>query len=171
MQQLFTGAGDAGTELLDRDGLTAVPLAEREYPDDRLIRRQLDEARTLVGNDDSRAARILCAEVVFDQMLRLAGNRELRSRAIATLIHARGFQLLSRLLLAVDGRRVRVLLGTPASETASPPHLIGRSEAQGVTTFTVSERLYSDPSRDTVIDRWSAELALGRERTAAAAAA
>ncbi len=169
MQQLYTAAGDAGTDLLDRDGLTSVPLSKADYPDDRLIRQQLDEARTLADNNDLRTARILSAEAVFEHMPRLVGNRELRCLAIATLIHARGFHLLGRLLLAVDGRRVGVVLGTAG--TASPPHLISRSEAQGITTFTVHERLYSDPSRHAVIDRWSAELALGRDRVAAATAA
>jgi len=54
---------------------------------------------------------------------------------------------------------VRVALVAPPA-----PHLIGRSDEPGVTSFTVSELLYADASRDAVIERWSEELARGRER-------
>jgi hypothetical protein len=171
MQQLFTTAGHAGTDLLDRDGPISVPLAAVDRPEDALVRRQLDEARLLAGAGDLRMARVVCAEVVFEYLLRLASDRELLRLAIATLIHAQGFQLLGRLLLAVDGRRIRVALGSPPVGTASPPHLISRSETQGVTTFTVSDRLFCDPSRDAVIDRWAEELAPGHDRRSALTAA
>jgi len=169
MQQLLRAPGHAGADLLDHGALSSAPLTAADYPEDWLIRQQLDEARALAGNDELKMARILCAEVVFDHMLRLAGNRELLCLAIATLIQARGFQLLGRLLQAVDGRRVRVVLGDPATGAASPPHLISHAQAQGVTTFTLCERLYSDPSRDAVIDRLSADLALGRPAASTAA--
>jgi hypothetical protein len=167
MQELFRGDGYLGSDLLDRDGLAPGALAAIGSPEDVSVRQQLNQARLLAGNGEDRMARVLCAEVVFEHLLRLVRDRELLRCAIATLIHARGFQLLSRLLAAVDGWRVRVALATPVAAAASPPHLIGRSEQLGATTFTVSERLYRDPSRDAVIDRWSEQLACGRERRAA----
>jgi hypothetical protein len=163
MQQLYTADGHAGSDVLDHDRRRSVPMGIDDRPTDQAVRERLEAARLLAGHGDVRAARTLCAEVVFEELLRLAGNRELLRLAIATLIHARGFQLLGRLLLAVDGRRIRVALGVPPMATASPPHLIVRSEQPGVTSFTVSERLYTDPSRDAVIDRWSEELAGGRQ--------
>ena len=126
------------------------------------VRRQLEDARWLAGNSELQKARLLCAEIVLDHLFELASDRELLRLTIATLIHARGFQLLGRLLLAVDGRRVRVSIGAPGEATASPPHLIVRTDADGVTSFTLAERLFSDPSRVAVIDRWSEELARGR---------
>ena len=168
MQELYRADGHSGSDLLDHDALASVPLGAADSPEDRMVRRQLDEARLLAGNGELRLARVLCAEVVFEHLMRLARDRALLCVAIATLIHARGFQLLGRLLAAVDGRRVRVALGTPLAGSASPAHLIGRSEEHGATTFTVSERLFRDPSRDAVIDRWSEELAHGPRGAATA---
>jgi hypothetical protein len=167
MQELFRADGHSGSGLHERDEFAPGPLPAAGSREDRLVREQLNKARVLAVNGECRMARVLCADVVFDHQLRLARDRELRRCAIATLIHARGFQLLSRLLAAVDGWRVRVSLATGLAAAVSPPHLIGRSEALGATTFTVSERLYRDPSRGAVIDRWSEELARGRERRAA----
>jgi hypothetical protein len=168
MQELFRAGDHSGADLFDRDDAASDHLAAVGCPEDRLVRQQLDEARLLAGNGDLRPARVRCAEILFEYLPRLARDRELLRVAVATLIHARGFQLLGRLLIAVDGRRVRVSLGTPVAGAASPPHLIGRSEDAGGTSFTVNERLYCDPSCEAVIDRWSEELVRGRERRAAA---
>jgi hypothetical protein len=170
MQELFRAGNHSGADLFDRDDAAPDLLAAVGGLEDRLVRQQLDEARLLAGSGDPRLARMRCAELLFEYLPRLASDRELLRLAVATLIHARGFQLLGRLLVAVDGRRVRISLGTPAAGGASPPHLIGRTEADGATTFTVNERLYSDPSREAVIDRWSEELVRGPERRRAAAA-
>lgn len=161
MQEMFRPVGlDAdgylGSDLFDREGLPFDPVG----PDGSTeVRRQLREARQVAEAGDLRTARALCAEVVFEHLVELSRDRDLRRLAIATLVHARGFQLLDRLLVAVDGRRIRVAIGEPRAGGASPPHLIERSEDRGGTTFTVSERLYCDPSREALIDRWSEDLA------------
>jgi hypothetical protein len=159
MQETFRVDGDLSSDLLDRGGLQFVPDLGGSA-EDRLVRQQLHEAREFAGNGDFRSARVLCAEIMFEHQLRLARDRDLLRSTIATLIHARGFQLLSRLLVAVDGRRVRVALGEPHAGSATPPKFIERSEDCGATTFTVSERLYGDPSCNAVVDRWSEELAM-----------
>jgi hypothetical protein len=169
MQELFRADHPSGAGLFDRDDTASDHAAALDRPEDRLVRQHLDEARLLADCGDLRLARVRCAEIVFEDLPRLARDRELLRLAVATLILARGFQLLGRLLIAVDGRRVRVALGTPVGGTASPPHLISRSEDAGGTTFTVNERLYGDPSCAAVIDRWSEELVHGPERQRAAA--
>jgi hypothetical protein len=169
MQEFFRAHDQSGADLFVRDDAASNPFAAADCQEDWLVRRQLDEARLLAATGDLRLARVRCAEIGFEQLPRLARDRELLRAAIATLIHARGFQLLGRLLIAVNGRRVRVALGTPAAGGASPPHLIGRSEDAGGTSFTVSERLFCDPSCDAVIDRWSEEMVRERQRAPALA--
>lgn len=158
MQDMFRADGHSGHDLLDRDAPAPISLVATGDAEDWQLRRRLGEARALAGVGDHRMARVLCAEVVFKYQPRLARDRELLRLTIATMIHARGFQMLGRLLAAVHGWRVRIVLG----EAGAP--LIDHVEAPGVTGFTVSELLYADASRDAVIERWSEELAWGRER-------
>lgn len=168
MQEFYRG-GEETSGLFGRGGLTSFMHSSGR--DDEPIRRQLDEARSLARRGEFRAARELCAEVVLERQLRLHDDRELRRRAIATLIHARAFQLLSRLLAAIDGRRVRISLALAAAGAPSPPHLIRRFETGGTTAFEVDESLFRGTSCDAVIDRWSEELARTRGRTLEAVAA
>jgi hypothetical protein len=124
---------------------------------DAPARKQLDEARSLVCTGDLVLARLVCAELIFEQLPRLARNRDLLRDTIATLVHARSFQLLNRLLAAVDGSRFRVALAS-GDDPATSPIKIGRSAADGTTTFAVSEALFCRPDADAVISRWSAAL-------------
>ena len=165
MQEFYRG-GEQTSGPFDRGGF--APFMRSSGRDDEPIRRQLDDARSLAHRGELRIARQLCADVVLDHQLRLHDDRELRRRAFATLIHARAFQLLNRLLAAVDGRQVRISLA-PASAGA-PPHPIRRSETRGTIVYAVDEGLFHDSSRVAVMDSWSDELARTRREMAEAAA-
>ena len=125
---------------------------------DAAIRWRLEEARSLARAGDTRAARLLCADIVLEHQVRLHDNRDLLCQVVAVLAHARGFQLLSRLLRAVDGRTIRVSVTAAPGSAASPPHLIRGSVLDGVEVFAIDESLFTDPSCDAVIDRWSTRL-------------
>jgi hypothetical protein len=156
MQEYYRAEGQLLSGVADCD--IPVFATGGAIESDAAIRRQLEEARSLARKGDTRGARLLCAEIVLEQQLRLHDNRNLLRVAIAALVHARGFQLLSRLLQAVDGRRVRISVITTTSATASPPHLIRRSLLDGIEVFGVEEGLFTDPSCDTIIDRWAGRL-------------
>ncbi len=125
---------------------------------DAAIRRRLEEARLLAREGDTRGARLLCADMVLEHQVRLLDNRDLLCQVVAALAHARGFQLLSRLLRAVDGRTVRVSVTPATAGTGSPPHLIRGSVLDGVEVFAIEESLFADPSCSAIIDRWSRRL-------------
>ena len=155
MHDLYSLHSHSGSDLLERH--RSPPRAPGGEAQDLPLRRQLDEARSLACKGELQSARGLCAEVVLEHQFRLHDNRELLRRAIATLLQARGFQLLSRLLLAVDGRRVRIELDSGAARTPAP-QLVQRSERDGTTFLAVKESLFRDPSCNAIIDRLSDEL-------------
>jgi hypothetical protein len=156
MQEFYRADDQPVAGVIDHD-LTVLATAGGAGVDGA-IRRQLEEARARARDGDVRGARTLCAEIVLEHQLRLHDNRELLRTAVAALVHARGFQLLGRLLLAVDGRRVRVSVSTTPAGTGSPPHLIRRSLLDGIEIFAVEESLFADPSCDAIIERWSRRL-------------
>jgi hypothetical protein len=168
MQEFYRG-GEERSGRFDRGGF--APLMRSSGRDDELIRRQLGDARSLARRGEFRMAREQCADIVLEHQLRLHDDPGLRRCAIATLVHARAFQLLSRLLAAVDGRRVRISLAPAALGAAQPPHPIRRSETGGTAVFEVDESLLRSPSCDGAIDRWSEELARTRGNTLEAMAA
>src|SRR5215468_1773693 len=73
---------------------------------DAVIRQRIAAATAMASAGDARAARALCAEIVLEHQFRLHDDRDLLRGAVGALIRARAFQMLSRLLLAVDGRRI-----------------------------------------------------------------
>lgn len=137
---------------------------------DAMIRRRIAEARAMACAGDAPAARALCAEIVLEHQLRLHHDRDLLRAAVGALIRARAFQMLSRLFLAVDGRRVRMTVVGSAFGADGLSALIRRSEAAGTELYSVQETLFNDPSCDAIIDGWSEKLlATGREMADAAA--
>lgn len=156
MQEFYRAENQAVSGVIDRDVpvfATGVAMGA-----DGAIRRRLEEARSLARGGDTRGARVCCAEIVLEHQLHMHDNRDLLRDAVAALAHARGFQLLSRLMLAVDGRRVRVSVTATATGAGSPPHLIRHSLLDGVEVFALEESLFTDPSCDAIIDGWSRRL-------------
>jgi hypothetical protein len=135
-----------------------------------MIRRRITEARVMACAGDARAARALCADIVLEHQFRLHDDRDLLREAVGALIRARAFQMLSRLLLSVDGRRIRVSVAGVASGAAGMSAFIRQSEEGGTELYSVEENLFHDPSCDAIIDRWSEKLiATGGEAAATAA--
>jgi hypothetical protein len=122
---------------------------------DAVIRKRIAEARAMARAGDVRAARTLCADIVLEHQLRLHDDRGLLREAVGALIRAHAFQMLSRLLLSVDGRRIRVAVAGTAFAAGGLPALIRRSDEGGAELYSVEEKLFQDPSCDAIIDRWS----------------
>ena len=154
MQEFYRAEDEPLSGAINRD----VPGFAATVAQDAAIRRHLEAARSRAREGDPRGARLLCAGIVLEHQLRLHDNRDLLRLAVAALVHARGFQLLGRLLQAVDGRHVRIALAPAKAGTGSPPHLIRRSLLEGIEVFAVEESLFSDSSCDAIIDRWSRHL-------------
>ncbi|MBU6497562.1 MAG: hypothetical protein KGJ41_11535 [Rhodospirillales bacterium] len=125
---------------------TSVPAARAE------LLAMLDEARDLAFLGDLQAARVFCAEAMFRHQPLLAGDPMLLAQLNAALIHARGFQLLGRLIAAIDGRTMRIVLA--AEGDAGAPTT--RVDADGIVHVTVTEAMLA---QEAAVARWSEELA------------
>ena len=95
----------------------------------------LAEARQLACDDHLTDARMVCAKIMFGHMSRLVREPELLRRTVVAIIYAHGFELLQRLLAAVDPRLAR---------------------------FAVDKALLRHPAPDDAIECWSAALVKGR---------
>jgi hypothetical protein len=101
------------------------------------VRTSLDAAVALAHAGDHRDARKLCAAVVFNMQPMIATSTELLRATLHALLLAHGFELLARLVLAVSGRRVQVVL----LPTGTGPIALPRTgEAPDATTFTMDPR-------------------------------
>ena len=137
---------------------------------DDTIRKRIAEARAMARTGNVRTARAVCADIVLEHQFRLHDDRNLLREAVGALVCARAFQMLSRLLLAVDGRRVRVSVADATADAAGPPAFIRRTEQGGIESYSVEEKLFQDPSCDAIIDRWSERLIDTGQNPAKAAA-
>jgi hypothetical protein len=112
----------------------------------------LEDARDLARTGDLRAARLACAEAMFAQQPLLIGDRSLLAATIASVLHARGFHLLSRLLAAIDGRQYRFVI-TANSEAVTAAL---RTDEDGAIHVTISEDLLASEAG---VEQLSEELA------------
>ena len=103
----------------------------------------LTQAARLARTGDLRGARTLCAEIVLDAQPLIAARKELLRGALHALLLAQGFKLLARLVMAMSGHSVQVILLPEAAGPIAPPRV--RQEAR-YTTYLL------DP-------RWMAQLA------------
>jgi hypothetical protein len=125
------------------------------------ITERLRAARRQARSGEILPARLACADIVLHDLPLLTGDERLLGQTVETLVHLRAFQLLTRLLAAVDGRTVRVTVGG-ALECTPGAALIAHAATGGVETFTVSESLFHHPAGEAVIHGWSDALAHGR---------
>jgi hypothetical protein len=108
---------------------------------------------------DRQGARELCAATLFEMQPLLPRNRELLRSLLHALVVSHGFKLLSRLVMALTGRRLRILL------LANPEGAIGPPRCQEEMTDTICPidprwlvRLTAD---DPFLRRWCEALMAG----------
>ncbi len=142
-----------------RRAIRPAPPRAAAVPDGDPLAARLQHAGRLAQGGDPAAARTLCAALLFAEQPRIAADPALRRQMAATLLHARGFQLLSRMIAALDGRVVRFTLSPPGAPAgrAAPVRRIGG--ADGSLVYVIDELLFVSAQRDALIARCSAELA------------
>jgi hypothetical protein len=86
---------------------------------------------------EPQRARELCAAVVFATQPMIAVRADLLRATLHALLTARGFKLLSRLVLAMSGRKVQVELTADCSGPIAPPRSL---EAVERTIYRVDPR-------------------------------
>jgi hypothetical protein len=85
------------------------------------VHAALTAAVALARAGDCRGARQMCAAVVLDAQPIIAARKELLVVALHALLVAEGFKLLSRVVMAVSGRNVRVTLLPQDAGPIAPP--------------------------------------------------
>jgi hypothetical protein len=85
------------------------------------VHAALTTAVALARAGDCRGARQMCAAVVLDAQPIIAARKELLVVALHALLVAEGFKLLSRVVMAVSGRNVRVTLLPQDAGPIAPP--------------------------------------------------
>jgi hypothetical protein len=85
------------------------------------VQAALTTAVALARAGDCRGARQMCAAVVLDAQPIIAARKELLVVALHALLVAEGFKLLSRVVMAVSGRNVRVTLLPQDAGPIAPP--------------------------------------------------
>ncbi|HVC63527.1 MAG TPA: hypothetical protein VND19_24575 [Acetobacteraceae bacterium] len=104
----------------------------------------LDDAAALARAGDCQRARELCAAVVFEMQPIIAAHAELLRAALHALLTVRGFRLLSRMVTAISGRSVHVVM-LPGAGPIAPPR---RREEAGRTIYILDPRWLDRLSRD-----------------------
>ncbi len=112
----------------------------------------LDEAREAAREGDLMGARVICAEAMFRHQMLLSEDPSLLAAMIAAMVHARGFQMISRLMAAVDGTKIRIVVEAGGKSRSAAT----RVDADGVIHASVGETFLA---QEAAIAQWSAELA------------
>jgi hypothetical protein len=83
----------------------------------------LDLAVALARAGNCERARELCASVFFEAQPTIAARADLLRYVLHALLAARGFKLLSRVVLAVSGRSVQVVILPDEAGHVAPPRI------------------------------------------------
>lgn len=120
----------------------------------------LDVAVTVARAGDQQYARELCSVVLHEMQPVLARRPELLARLMHALLVSYSIRLISCLVMALTGRRMRILLLLPqAPGSAAPPNW---HEETWETVLTVDPRWLGELSRDDAFLRlWCEALAAG----------
>ena len=81
----------------------------------------LEMAVALARAGDSQRARKICASVFFEAQPTIATREDLLRATMYALLLAGGFKLLGRVIMAVSGRYVQVVVLPQGSEPVMPP--------------------------------------------------
>lgn len=130
------------------------------------IRSRLSQAQRLALSGATEAARRQCAETIARWQLWIARDPAMLQLAVISLLHARGFEMVRRLLAASRGSRVRFNL----IDSDLPPPGSGISatvEPDGSTTYTIYNSVFDSSSRLRMIEVLSRRLTTGLTTPAA----
>jgi hypothetical protein len=120
----------------------------------------LERAIAAARAGDHQCGRELCASVLFQIQPMLPRHKNLLRTAVCALLISQGFNLLTRLAVALSGERIRVVLCLEAGAPITPPHR--QKEAQE-TIFTIDPRWLTQLSiADPFVQGWCNALASGR---------
>ena len=120
----------------------------------------LGVAVAVARSGDRERAREMCAAVLFSVQPILGRNRQLLSALLYALLTAHGFKLLSRLVQAMSGRRLHVVLTADGGRAVRPP--VCYEESRDVNCTIDAGWLVRLDADDPYLRRWSAALAVGR---------
>lgn len=137
---------------------TARPTAEAARAEAAMatLRRAIAMARA----GDHQHGRELCASVLFEIQPMLARHRMLLRTAVCALLMSQGFKLLTRVAVALSGRRIRIVLMVGGAGRATPPRC---QDEAGETVFTVDPRWLAQLSvEDAFLQGWCDSLATGQ---------
>jgi hypothetical protein len=119
-----------------RQGLGSMrPSPEAERTDAAI--ETLEQAIAAARAGDHQRGRELCASALFPIQPLLTRRKLLLRTAVLALLVSQGFKLLTRLSVALTGRRLRVVLEMKASAEIMPPRRHGDAQE---TVFTVDPR-------------------------------
>jgi len=131
-----------------------------DLPPAVIIRSCLENAQLLALGGATEAARRQCAETIIPWQLWISRDPALLQLAVNSLLHARGFEMVRRLLAACRGGRVRFNLidsDLPPSDSG----IAATVERDGSTTYTIFNSVFSGPSRVRLIEALSRRLTTG----------
>jgi len=124
----------------------------------------LNAASALACAGDRQRARELCAAIVFETQPLIAVRAELLRAALRALLMAHGFKLLSRVVMAISGRSVEMVVLPERAGPIAPPR---RREEPGCTIYTLDPRWLDRLSPDDLFLRqWGNALVARRHRPA-----
>jgi hypothetical protein len=120
----------------------------------------LEQAVAAARAGDHQCGRELCASVLFQIQPMLARHKSLLRTAICALLMSQGFNLLTRVTVALSGERIRVVLWLKDGAPITPPRC--QQEAQE-TIYTIDPRWLAQLSiDDPFLHGWCDALASGR---------
>jgi hypothetical protein len=120
----------------------------------------LNTAVRLARAGDCHGARELCATVVLEAQPIIAARKELLRAALHALLVAHGFKLLSRVVMAVSGRRLQVIVLPEEAGPIAPPR--ARQEPRR-TTYALDPRWLARLSPDDMFLRHWCDALTARE--------
>lgn len=113
--------------------MRASPEAERT----EAAMATLTQAIACARAGDHQRGRELCASVLFEIQPMLARRKALLRATVHALLISQGFKLLTRVVVALSGQRIRVVLKLDGGGQVMPPHC--HDEAQE-TIYTIDPR-------------------------------
>ena len=131
-----------------------------DVPPAVMIRSCLEQAQQLALGGAAEAARRQCAATIIPWQLWISRDPALLQLAVTSLLHARGFEMVRRLLAACRGTRVRFTL----IDSDLPPADSGIAatvERDGSATYTIFNSVFGSPSRVRLIEALSRRLTGG----------
>ncbi|MBW4091089.1 MAG: hypothetical protein HIU82_08270 [Proteobacteria bacterium] len=164
--------GGAGRRAADGPGTAPPRPAPDGAPAERAagtgqaataLGRRLAAAERAARAGQFDIARALCADALQEGQPLLAGSARLLYQAVAALLYSRAFGQIARLLVAVQGRRVRFRTGA-ISDAGSAAQAPAGPEPGPEEEYVLDPTRFAAADGEQVVRRWAAALAAGPGR-------